>query len=192
MTVLSQHTSDVNSARAFESLKVRFQSWEQVQHAPDEELADAIRSGGIANLKARRIKRILDAIEAREGGLDLARLAGLSDEDVDAYLRSLPGVGRKTSACVLLFSMGRAAFPVDTHVQRVAGRLGLVPEAATADEVHEILGPRVPPELCYEFHIRLVRHGRDTCTARRPRCGACILFDLCDAGPRFVTSGEAR
>jgi endonuclease-3 len=191
LTVLSQHTSDANSGRAFASLKQRFRSWEEVFHAPTSEVADAIRAGGIANVKARRIRAILAAIEEREGSLDTTRLESLSDSDADAYLRSLPGVGPKTAACVLVFSMGRAAFPVDTHVHRVSARLGLVDGRATAEQAHASLAPRVPPELRYEFHAQLVRHGRMVCKPRLPRCSDCVLFDLCASGPRLLAGGLA-
>ena len=189
LTVLSQHTSDANSGRAFATLKQRFRSWEEVLHAHTSEVAGAIRAGGIANVKARRIRAILAAIEEREGSLDTMRLEGLSDTDADAYLRSLPGVGPKTAACVLVFSMGRAAFPVDTHVHRVSARLGLVGGGATAEQAHASLAPRVPPELRYEFHAQLVRHGRTVCKPRRPRCSECVLFDLCTSGPRLLAQG---
>ncbi|HKR70740.1 MAG TPA: endonuclease III domain-containing protein, partial [Streptosporangiaceae bacterium] len=131
-TVLSQHTSDVNSERAFAQLKERFPAWEQVADAPEDEVADAIRAGGIANQKARRIRQILAAIEDKEGKLDLSRLHECDDAEVETYLRALPGVGPKTAACVLVFSMGRAAFPIDTHVYRMALRLGWIPPKATA------------------------------------------------------------
>jgi endonuclease-3 len=191
MTVLSQHTSDVNSERAFASLQKRFGSWEEVADAPLDDIAGAIRVGGIATLKARRIQQILAAIEEREGRLDLGRLEGLSDAEATDYLRSLPGVGPKTAACVLLFSMLRPAFPVDTHVHRVAGRLGLIAPELDAGRAHDVLGERVPPELRYEFHVQLVRHGRRVCKPRRPLCSSCVLLDLCDAGPRLLAAGEA-
>jgi endonuclease III len=190
--VLSQHTSDINSARAFRSLRQAFPTWEEVRHAPLEEIADAIRPGGLADVKAPRIQAILAEVEAREGVVDLARLEQLSDPEADAYLRSLPGVGPKTSACVLLFAMGRAAFPVDTHVHRVAARLGLVRATASAEAAHGQLAPRVPPEIRYEFHVQLIRHGREICKPRFPRCTDCVLFDLCPAGPRLLAAGEAR
>jgi endonuclease-3 len=190
--VLSQHTSDVNSARAFAGLKGRFGSWEEVAAAPVEEVADAIRSGGIANIKAQRIKEILEEVEAREGELNLSRLEDMRDVEVDAYLRSLPGVGPKTAACVLLFSMGRDAFPIDTHVQRVCTRLGLLPAGISGDRAHDILAARVPAELRYGFHVALIRHGREICKPRFPRCTDCAVFDLCEAGPRFLSSGTAR
>lgn len=191
MTVLSQHTSDTNSGRAFATLKSRFPTWQQVADAPAEEIADAIRSGGLADQKAPRIKRILAEIEAREGALDLSRLNELDDQSVDEYLCELPGVGPKTAACVLVFSMGRAAFPIDTHVHRIVRRLGWVDDRATADRAHRTLGPRVPPDIRYELHIALINHGRNVCKAQRPRCGECVLLDLCASGPSFLARGEA-
>lgn len=182
-TVLSQHTSDVNSERAFARLKDRFPHWEQVLDAPVQEVADAIRCGGIADQKAARIQRILAAIEEREGRIDLGRLNDLDDEAVEAYLVSLPGVGPKTAACVLVFSMGRAAFPVDTHVHRVAARLGWIPAKTTAEKAYRLLAPRVPPDIRYDLHVALITHGRTVCRAQRPRCDACVLRDLCPFTP---------
>ena len=192
MTVLSQHTSDVNSARAFAGLKARFSSWEEVLDAPTEEVADSIRSGGIARVKAGRIQQILAQVEQREGGLDLRRLADLPDDEVNEYLCSLPGVGPKTAACVLLFSMRRPAFPVDTHVHRVARRLGLIGPKVTEAQAHSALGDQVPPELRYEFHVQLIRHGREICKPRMPLCSECVLLDLCAAGPELLSMGAAR
>src|SRR5215813_2042529 len=146
-TVLSQHTSDVNSDRAFAQLKAKYPRWEQVADAPVTQVADAIRAGGIANQKARRIQQILAAIEAREGSLDLSRLFDMDDAAAERYLLGLPGVGPKTAACVLVFAMGRPAFPVDTHVHRIVRRLGWVPATASADKAHQVLAPIVPPEI---------------------------------------------
>ena len=154
-TVLSQHTSDINSGRAFARLKEIFPSWEQVADAPAEDLADAIRCGGIADQKARRIKQILAAIEEREGRISLDRLAELDDAAAAAYLESLPGVGPKTAACVLTFALGRAAFPVDTHVHRIAIRLGWIPAKTTADAAHRLLA-----------RDRAGRASAMTCTSR--------------------------
>jgi endonuclease-3 len=184
--VLSQHTSDVNSERAFARLKAAFPDWEQVLAAPAGQVADAIRCGGIADAKARRIQRILAAIREREGRIDLGRLHDLDDAAVEEYLTSLPGVGPKTAACVLVFSMGRAAFPIDTHVHRVAARLGWIPRGLTAEAAHRVLGPAVPPGIRYDLHLALITHGRTVCKARRPRCEACVLRDQCGYG-----SGEA-
>jgi endonuclease III len=181
-TVLSQHTSDINSERAFAQLKDRFPTWEQVADAPTEDVADAIRCGGIADQKARRIQQILTAIEEREGRIDLRRLHDLEDAAAEAYLESLPGVGPKTAACVLVFAMGRAAFPVDTHVHRVATRLGWIPANTTADKAHRLLAPRVPPDIRYDLHIAMISHGRAFCRAQRPRCDECVLRDLCAYG----------
>ena len=191
LTLLSQNTSDSNSSRAFASLKERFTTWDDVMLAPVDEIADAIRPGGLADQKAPRLRRILKEIDAREGGLDLSRLHERSDQEVDQYLVSLPGVGPKTAACVLTFSMGRAAFPVDTHVHRIVRRLGWIPEKLSADTAHRQLTPRTPPEIRYELHMALIRHGREVCKARSPQCNECVLFDLCDAGPRLLAAGEA-
>lgn len=181
-TVLSQHTSDRNSERAFARLKARFPSWEQVADAPVGDVADAIRCGGIADQKARRIQQILAAVEDREGRIDLGRLLGLDDQAVESYLVSLPGVGLKTAACVLVFSMGRAAFPIDTHVHRVAARLGWIPPNATADKAYRLLAPLVPPGIRYDLHLALITHGRTVCRAQRPRCDDCVVRDLCAYG----------
>ncbi len=190
-TVLSQHTSDLNSERAFASLKRRFPSWEEVLDAPTEEVASAIRSGGIANQKAARIQRILAEIERREGRIDLDRMGGLGDAEVEEYLTSLPGVGPKTAACVLVFSMGRAAFPIDTHVHRVTARLGWIPAGASAERAHQLLGRLVPPDIRYDLHVGLVTHGRTVCKAQRPRCSDCVLRALCAFG-RTVNAGPGR
>ena len=178
-TVLSQHTSDINSERAFARLKELFPAWEQVADAPAGLVADAIRSGGIADQKARRIQQILAAIEEREGKISLGRLNDLDDEAVAAYLESLPGVGPKTAACVLTFSMGRAAFPVDTHVHREAIRLGWIPPKTTADKAHRLLTAMIPADIRYDLHVALITHGRTVCKAQRPLCEACVLRDLC-------------
>lgn len=190
-TLLSQHTSDTNTARAFAGLKTRFPTWDEVRDAPGEEVADAIRAGGLADQKAPRIKAILAEIEGREGALDLSRLHGLPDQEVADYLCSLPGVGPKTAACVLVFSMGRNAFPIDTHVHRVARRLGWIDDRVTAEAAGRELGPTVPAELRYSLHMALIDHGRKVCKARNPRCTQCVLFDLCDSGPRLLATGDA-
>lgn len=190
-TVLSQHTSDHNSGRAFATLRERFGSWEAAATATDQAVADAIRSGGMAEQKAPRIRRILATVQAREGAYDLARLETLDDGAVREYLTSLPGVGPKTAACVLLFSMGRPAFPVDTHVHRVAGRLGWIPTGAGAARAHELLEEVVPEQIRHVLHLALVAHGRRVCRARAPRCDLCVLRGGCPrrgvatAGSRF-------
>ncbi|HEY1627815.1 MAG TPA: endonuclease III [Streptosporangiaceae bacterium] len=183
-TVLSQHTSDRNSERAFAQLKERFPAWEQVLDAAWEDVADAIRCGGMADQKTRRIRQVLAIVEEREQRLDLDRLYELDDAAVEEYLLSLPGVGSKTAACVLVFAMGRAAFPVDTHVHRIVTRLGWVPPGTTAERTYRILNPLIPPLVRYELHIEFIVHGRTVCLAQRPRCAACVLRDLCPHADR--------
>jgi len=191
-TVLSQHTSDTNSERAFAQLKERFSNWEQVAAAPAGQVADAIRCGGIADQKARRIQQILAAISEREGRIDLGRLHHLGDAAAGTYLESLPGVGPKTAACVLTFAMGRAAFPVDTHVHRVATRLGWLPAKTAADRAHRLLGPMVPADIRYDLHVAMISHGRTVCRAQRPRCAACVLNDLCAYGRQSAAPAGQR
>ena len=192
MTVLSQATSDLNSERAFAGLKNTFATWDAVLAARVGDVADSIRSGGIADVKAARIQSILREIDRREGAIDLDRLIGLNDEEVDEYLCSLPGVGPKTSACVLVFSMGRPAFPVDTHVLRIARRLGWVDPRLPAEKTQAELTPTIPPELRYDLHMAFIRHGREICIARMPRCSGCPVLDLCETGPLLLAAGEAR
>ena len=155
------------------------------------DLADAIRPGGIADVKAGRIKSILDEIVRLEGSLDLRRLETLSDEEITDYLCALPGVGPKTAACVLVFSMGRPAFPIDTHVHRIARRLGWIEPKASAERAHRELGPRVPTDIRYDLHIAFIEHGRAICKPRLPVCSDCAVFELCESGPRLLAAGEA-
>lgn len=178
-TVLSQATSDRNSERAFASLKATFRDWDEVLAAPVTALADAIRSGGIADQKGRRIQQILAAIREREGRIDLSRLHECEDKAIEDYLTSLPGVGPKTAACVLVFAMGRPAFPVDTHVHRITTRLGWIPRGTTAEQAYRVLMRAVPAELRYDLHLALIVHGRTVCTARQPRCEGCVLREMC-------------
>lgn len=189
-TVLSQHTSDRNSERAFARLKDRFPQWDQVLDAPHEDVADAIRCGGIANRKAATIQRILAAVEEREGRVDLERLRELDDAAVEEYLTSLPGIGPKTAACVLMFAMERDAFPIDTHVHRVATRLGWIPPETSTNKAHRLLAPKVPPGVRYELHMALITHGRTVCRAQRPLCEKCVLLDLCPYGSAALTTAS--
>ncbi len=181
LTILSQSTSDTNRDRAYEALRARFPDWESVRAAPRADVEETIRSAGLWKQKARVLQETLDAIHARQGQLDLSHLAALRDDEVIDYLTSLRGVGVKTAACVLCFSLGRAYMPVDTHVHRLAGRLGLIGPTVTADRAHESLNRDnvVPAELRFDFHIQLIRHGRAVCRASRPDCDACVLEDLC-------------
>ena len=184
-TVLSQNTSDANTDRTFASLKARFPDWRTVQRASAGEIADAIKLGGLSQVKAPRIRAILAAIEAERGELDLEFLRGLRMDEAREWLIALPGVGPKTAACVLLFSFGSPAMPVDTHVHRVAKRLGFIDEKTPADKAHPVIEGLVAPEVVYQFHMDLIEHGRRVCHARRPRCDACALSDVC---PSSTTS----
>jgi endonuclease-3 len=181
-TVLSQHTSDTNTARSFASLKQRFDDWESVLVAPVDLVADAIRSGGLAEQKAPRIQGILAAIQEERGSLDLDHLDALPLVDARQWLLRLHGVGPKTAACVLLFSLGRPTLPVDTHVHRVAKRLGLIGPKVGADTAHGALeaGLGGDRDRVYSFHVTMIAHGRAVCTARRPYCERCPLTECCD------------
>jgi endonuclease-3 len=179
LTILSQHTNDTNSGRAFASMQRRYPTWDDVLTAEPDVLADSIRQGGLANQKAPRIQQVLARISQDRGGWNLDHLAQAPLDEAKAWLRSLPGVGPKTAACVLMFALGRPALPVDTHVFRVARRLGLIGEKVTADQAHVALEFLVPPGDTYAFHIALIKHGRHTCTARNPNCGDCPLSDVC-------------
>jgi len=176
LTVLSQNTADTNSGRAFVAMMRRYPSWEAIADAPPEELVATIQFGGLAQQKAPRIQKILQAVEERSPGWDLDFLQEMELEEARTWLRALPGVGPKTAACVLLFSLGRPALPVDTHVERVSKRLGLIPAKATPEQAHELLEALVPPEDYYPFHMLLIKHGRRTCIARRPACERCPLL----------------
>jgi endonuclease III len=180
VTILSQNTADVNTARAYRALRQRFPTWEEVLAAPIGELEDAIRVAGLANTKAPRIHRILEDLQEGRGSLDLGFLNHVSTEEAKAYLTGLHGVGPKTAACVLLFSLHKPALPVDTHVHRVSLRVGLVPQKATPAKTEERLEAMLPPEVYYPFHLNLIRHGRTLCTAARPRCPECPLLSMCD------------
>ncbi len=191
LTVLSQHTSDANSDRAFDRLKARFQTWEDVRGADPEEIADAIRPGGLAAIKAPRIKDLLERISEERGRPTLDFLKGMGLEDARKYLLGLNGVGPKTAAVVLLFSLGLPAFPVDTHVHRVTRRLGLIGPNVTAEDAHRLMDAMVPPEDAYPFHINLITHGRRVCKAPRPLCEICVLAEKCDYY-QAVVRGERR
>jgi endonuclease-3 len=178
-TILSQSTNDRNRDRAFAQLKARFPNWDAVRRASTREIAAAIRVGGLARIKAVRIKRLLREIERRTGALDLSFLPRMPLEEAQHFLRSLDGVGPKTAACVLLFACGRPVFPVDTHIRRIAERLGLIPPGCSDERAHEELGRLIPPRQCYSAHINLIRLGREVCRPRHPRCEACCLIRYC-------------
>jgi endonuclease-3 len=181
-TVLSQNTADVNTERSFAALKARFPDWVAARDASAEQIEEAIALGGLAHTKAPRIKRILAALSAQSGAPDLTVLDGMSDEEAQAYLTGLPGVGPKTAACVLLFSLGRPVMPVDTHVHRLALRLGIIGAKVTAEQAHplltELAGAGDAAQI-YAVHVDFVRHGRRICHARRPACAECPLAGIC-------------
>lgn len=178
-TILSQHTSDVNSERAYAGLRARFLDWAAVRDASLPEVADAIRGGGLAEVKARYIQAVLQALSPGGGQPALPDLAAMPLPEARGYLTSLPGVGPKTAACTLLFAMGLPAMPVDTHVHRVGRRLGLIPERMTAGAAHAALEAITPPADVYSLHVSLVRHGRRICRAPVPRCEICPVRRLC-------------
>jgi len=181
-TVLSQNTADVNTERTFAALKARFPDWVSARDAEADDIEAAIALGGLAHTKAPRIKRILEALSGPTGAPDLGVLDGMSDAEALAYLTGLPGVGPKTAACVLLFSLGRPVMPVDTHVHRVARRLGVIAGKVTAAQAHPLLTEMAGPEdaaQIYAVHVDFVRHGRRICHARRPACGECPLASVC-------------
>ncbi|MFN2115558.1 MAG: endonuclease III domain-containing protein [Anaerolineae bacterium] len=180
-TILSQNTTDVARDRAYEALRAAYPTWEQVRDAPVEAVEDRIRVCGLANQKAPRIKRALEAVTAETGGeLSLEFLREMPRDDARAWLTSIKGVGVKTASIVLLFALDIPALPVDTHVHRLARRLGLIPERMTAERAHAELESLLPEELYLPFHMELINHGRAVCRARAPRCGECPLTDLCE------------
>ncbi|NOX63705.1 MAG: endonuclease III [Chloroflexi bacterium] len=179
VTILSQNTNDVNALRAFDALQETYPDWMAVMTAPTHELAEVIRSGGLANQKAQRIQHALRRIYETRGEFDLDWLAELSLEEARAWLTSLDGVGAKTASIVLLFSLGLPAFPVDTHVGRVLRRVGVAPAKASPDQIMAIVEQAAPAEWFYSLHLNLIRHGRGVCRARIPRCEACALNDIC-------------
>lgn len=184
-TILSQNTNDQNRDRAFAALRSRFPTWEDVMRAPCQEIAQAIKVGGLANQKSERIKRILALIHETYGKLELDFLKELSVEEAKKLLGSFNGVGPKTVACVLLFACQKPVFPVDTHIFRVAGRLGLLPEKCSDVRAHEIMNSLVPPGKVYSFHLNLIRHGRQVCKPARPKCGECVLRRICPSRDKF-------
>ena len=185
LTVLSQNTNDRNRDVAYARLRERFPTWADLRDAPEDAVEEAIRPGGISRVKARRIQSILRSL----GDDDLAWLGEAPVPEARDYLCSLPGVGRKTAACVLLFAFGRPEVPVDTHVYRVGTRLGLFPPGTSRDAAHDELARLASPEDAYELHVGLIRHGRRTCTARSPRCRECVLLRMCPYGRSRVAAG---
>ena len=191
-TVLSQNTSDKNSVPAFHALKRAFRSWDAVLRADRKKVAGIIRHAGLANIKAARIKEVLAEIRRREGRISLAKLGRMSAEEAAGYLESIKGIGPKTTACVLLFSFGKPVMPVDTHIFRVAKRLGLIGNNIAINEAHRALTSIVPRDLIYKFHLCIIEHGRRTCKAIRPSCEACVLYDMCGFKLKSFYASQAR
>jgi endonuclease-3 len=181
-TILSQNTNDVNRDRGFNALRAKFPTWEEVRDAKTNAVINAIRPAGLANQKGPRIQQVLRAITAERGSLNLDFLKELPLEDARAWLTKFNGVGPKTAAIVLCFSLGMPAFPVDTHIYRVSGRIGLRPEKMTVEQAHPHLESVFPPETYYAAHLNLIRLGREVCQARKPNCAVCPVRKLCDYG----------
>lgn len=179
-TILSQSTTDINSGRAYQRLRAMYPRWEEVIDASEDEIYEAIKPAGLGRMKAPRIKQTLREVLRRRGELRLDFLAEMPLDEAKRWLISLDGVGPKTAACVLLFSLGRPALPVDTHVHRVSRRLGLIGPRVSAERAHDQLEAALEPEQVYTFHVGMIRHGRRVCHAQRPACANCPLRDLCD------------
>jgi endonuclease-3 len=184
-TILSQNTSDNNSHKAFANLRSKFGNWDEVRKARVKKIVDTIRSGGLADIKALRIKNILNRIYEENRNLNLSFLKRWRTDKIKDWLRGFKGVGEKTIACVLLFSLKRPAMPVDTHVLRVSKRLGLVPQNLNATEAEALLEKLIPRNLIYQFHLNLIVHGRMVCKAANPLCCGCVLLENCEFGKKF-------
>jgi endonuclease III len=178
-TILSQNTNDVNRDKAFDALRARFADWESVRDADPEAVMECIRPAGLANQKGPRIQQVLREITAERGSLDLSFLAQMSVEDARNWLTKFKGVGPKTAAIVLCFSLNMPALPVDTHVYRVSGRIGLRPEKISVEDAHPFLESIFPPETYYAAHLNIIRLGREICHARKPNCAHCSLNEFC-------------
>lgn len=187
-TILSQNTNDTNRDRAYGSLRTAYPSWELVRDADPDDVIDSIRSAGLANQKGPRIQQMLREITEETGSLDLSFLESLPPADVKDWLLCYKGVGLKTASIVMLFSLDQPAFPVDTHIHRVAGRLGLRPEQMSAEAAHDHLAQLFPEDSYYEVHLNIIRHGREICQARNPKCADCVLNDICDYYQAVVES----
>ncbi len=188
-TILSQNTNDGNRDLAYSRLRARFNTWEAVRDAKTVDIVDAIRPAGLANQKGPRIQAALQTITEARGTLNIDFLADLPVDEARAWLLAINGIGPKTAAIVLLFCYGRRAFPVDTHVHRVTGRLGLRPEKTGADATHTLMEALCPPGAEEPFHLNLIRHGREICAARKPLCEACVLRKECAFVRRQTVDG---
>lgn len=189
--IISQNTSDVARDKGYAQLITRFPTWEQVRDAPVEQVIEALAPAGLSHQKGPRIQAALRTVTERVGRISLDPLNDMTNEEAKAWLTSINGVGPKTAAIVLCFAFGRNAFPVDTHVHRVTGRLGLIGPKVNADKAHDILEELVPPEDYYAFHLQVIQHGRQVCHARRPECERCVLQKECDYFKTVVTGGSS-
>jgi len=178
-TILSQNTNDRNRDKAYQRLKTRFPHWENVIEAKTKSIVSAIRTSGLAEQKARRIKEILRWIKKNEGELSLVFLKKMDSEEIKKTMGALKGIGPKTAHCLLLFGLGREAFPVDTHILRIGERLGFIPEGMGAEKAHQWMAPLLPKRKSLSLHLHLIRFGREICRARNPQCGVCFLTNVC-------------
>ncbi len=182
-TILSQSTSDINRDKGFYALKARYPDWESAMVAPEDELVETIRSAGLANQKGPRIQAALRYIKERRAAIELDFLETMPLPDAKAWLTQIKGVGPKTAAIILLFAFDRPVFPVDTHVHRITGRLGLIEPGTSANMAHDVLEVMGDPQTFYPMHLNLIQHGRAICQARKPKCVQCVLQEHCDAYP---------
>ena len=177
--VLSRMTQEIKYVRTYSRLRSSLWTWDAVRDAPPNELEALIHEAGLAPTKTTQIQAILSDIEKGEGTLSLHRLHAMEDDEVEQYLTSLPGVARKTALCVMLYALGRDVLPVDTHVWRVAQRLGLAPPGEWSEGRGRVLEATVPRKLRGSLHVTMLAHGRQMCRAKGPRCESCVLIDLC-------------
>ena len=191
-TILSQHTSDINSERAYLNLMRVFGTLEAIADASEEDIEEAIRSGGLAKQKSVRIKQVLNIVRDEIGSFDLSFLGEMPLDEAKSWLKDLPGVGPKTAAIILCFSLGMPAMPVDTHIYRVSQRLGLIGKKVSADKAHDLLEPMVSPEDVFAFHMYLIKHGRQVCKAQRPRCTECVLAWGCPSNGKVTGPRKKR
>jgi endonuclease-3 len=191
-TILSQNTNDTNRDRAFQNLKRKYPTWEAVRDAETSQVIEAIQTAGLANQKGPRIQKILSDITEQQGDLDLSFLSEMSTEEARAWLLQHKGVGPKTAAIVLQFSLDKPAFPVDTHIHRVTGRLGIRPQKMSADKAHEFLEGLFPAEAYYPAHLNIIRLGREICHARKPECPRCPLQDMCEYYSNIKSDSELK
>ena len=188
-TILSQHTSDINSGRAFARLMERFGSLDAVARAEIADIEVAIAPGGLAKVKAPRIREVLQKVlELNSGSLDLSFLREMPLPEAKSWLRQLPGIGPKSAGIVLNFSLGMPAMAIDTHIFRVCQRLKAIDAKTNADKAHDVLEAKVPPEGVFTFHVAFINHGRRVCRAQRPLCGECVVGDLCPSRRRLMAN----